>query len=202
MRPEVPDELDDADSVADGDFVGFPGDGLVHNQTVRQAGESLVLPEPRDPDEDVAVVSGYEGGVYAEVPGDRRPRPAPGERPPGSLQSLEGKVTEIGLQQLSDVVAELHVKIALEDDRALGLLPRRRRHRVVEDVEGRLAKHPRVRVVSRHHPHAYAQVTVTAEDVYRAAEPGLLRDRLPHYPEYRQREEQITRALPHLAVSS
>lgn len=73
------------------------------------------VPVPRQSDQDVAMATGHVGGVDPEVPGYGRGRPTPRERLPGSIQSLHGKVSKIRLKQLANVVAELHVKVALED---------------------------------------------------------------------------------------
>lgn len=47
--------------------------------------------------------------------------PAAGERLPRRLQSLDGKVTEIRLEQLLFVVAEFHVEITVECARLIFL---------------------------------------------------------------------------------
>lgn len=47
-----------------------------------------------------------------DVPGCR---PAAGEGLPGTVQPLHGEVSEVSLQQLTLVVAKLHVKVSLED---------------------------------------------------------------------------------------
>lgn len=165
VRSVFPDEHDDAGHVAHLDVVDLSGDDVHQVHVVGHPGELRVRPEPRQPDQDVAVVFVDEGGVDAQVPGYRLRRPAPGEGQPGLVQTFEHEVTEVGLQKLLQVVAELHVEVSVEYlfpvhpgwiDRE-GIDP-------VENVYGGLAENP-CRVVSGHHFDAEAQVPVSREDV-------------------------------------
>lgn len=175
MRAEVFDEPDHAHCIADGHVLRFPENGLVEDHRVRRGGQLLVVAEPGDSYQHVAMIAGDEGRVDAQVTGYGRLGPASGERPPRSLEPLEGEVTEVSLHQLADVVAEFHVKITVEDGGRLLTLPASYRDRIPEHVQGRLAEYPCVRVVSRHDSHADAQVTVSAEDVHGTAETRPLR---------------------------
>jgi hypothetical protein len=77
-----------------------------------------------------------------------------------------------------DIVAKLHVEVAVKDGSAsFAVLMLFGRHwgGILENVEGRLAEYPRLRIVTRHHSHTDTQVTVAAEDVHGAAEPWSLR---------------------------
>lgn len=174
VRAEVLDESHDAGRVADRHVLRLPENGLVEDHRLRGAGEFLVLAEPGDPHQHVAMFAGDEGRVDAQVASDRCLRPAAGERTPRPLEPLEREVPEVGLQELPDVVAELHVKITVEH-RGLLTLSTRRGYGIPEHVQRRLPKDPGVRVVSGHDSHADAQVAVAAEDVHGAGETRPLR---------------------------
>lgn len=107
------------------------------------------------------------------------------------------------ISHVPDIIAELHVKVALEDGSAgLALLAllRGRRRGVLEDVEGGLAKYPGLRVVTWHYSHADAQVAVAAEDVYGTAEPRPLRpgDAAADQQHEHPCQEKNPRAWPHI----
>lgn len=177
MRAEVTDKPNNARGVPDGHVLRSPEYSFVKDHRLRGPGQSLILPDPRDPHQYIAMIPGDEGGVDPQVFRDRRLRPTPGERPPRSLEPLERKVPEVCLQQLSDIIAELHVKVPVEDRGGSALLPLpvQQRGRVPENVQGRLPEYPCLRVVPGHHSHADRQVTVTAEDVHGAPETRPLR---------------------------
>lgn len=73
-----------------------------------------------------------------------------------------------------DIVAKLHVEIAVEDGCAgfavLTLFGRCWAD-VFKDLEGGLAEYPGLRIITRHNSHTDTQITVTAEDVHGTAEP-------------------------------
>lgn len=70
--------------------------------------------EARHAHQHVAVVFLDELGVDAELARGDLEVPAAGERLPRALQLFDGEVTEVGLEQLALVVAELHVEVAVE----------------------------------------------------------------------------------------
>lgn len=98
MRPEVFDEPHHARGVSDRDVFRFPENGLVEDHRVRGFSQFLVLAEPGDAHEDVAVIAGDERRIDAQVSGDRGFGPAGGERAPRFFQTFEREVPEIGLQ--------------------------------------------------------------------------------------------------------
>lgn len=54
------------------------------------------------------------GRIDAQMPCNGRSAPAGRESTPRSVQPLEDKVAEIGLQELPQVVTELHVEVTVE----------------------------------------------------------------------------------------
>lgn len=118
MGTEVPDEPHYTRGIADRDVLGLPQHGVIEDESLGGAGESLIITESGDTHQNVTVVARDEGRVYAEVPGYGRLRPATSEGTPRSLELLESEVAEIGLQKLSDIVAKLHVEVAVEDGSA------------------------------------------------------------------------------------
>ena len=174
MRSEVFDESNDAGGISDRDVLRFPEHSLVQDHRVRGTGQLLILAEPGDAHQHVTMFTGDERRVDAQVASNGRLGPAGAESSPRSLQPFEREVAEIGLQELPDVVAELHVEVSVEHRRLLPLFDDHRR-RIPENVQCRLSEDPRVRVVSGHHSHANAEVAVTAEDVDGAAETRPLR---------------------------
>jgi len=60
------------------------------------------------------VLSCDVGRVDAQMPCYGRPAPAGRKSTPRSVQPLEDKVAEIRLQELPQVVAELHVEVSME----------------------------------------------------------------------------------------
>jgi len=205
VRAKVPDESHDARGITNRDVLRLPEHGVVKDEVLGGADESLIVVEPGDSHQNVTVIARDEGRVDAEVPRYGRLRPASSKGAPRPFELLESEVAEVRLQKLSikenrtfternepnlrlfplarashvpDIVTELHVEVSFEDGGAgLALLTLLRRHRcgILEDVEGRLAKYPGLCVVTWHYPHADAQVTVAAEDIDSAAEPRSLR---------------------------
>lgn len=94
------------------------------------------------------------------------------------------------VSHVPDVVAKLHVEVAVEDGLALLALFQRHRRGILENVERRLAKHPCLRVVARHHSHADAQVAVPAEHVDSTAESRSLRSAVADLSADQQNERQ------------
>lgn len=101
MGTEVPDEPHYTRGIADRDVLGLPQHGVIEDESLGGAGESLIITESGDTHQNVTVVARDEGRVYAEVPGYGRLRPATSEGTPRSLELLESEVAEIGLQKLS-----------------------------------------------------------------------------------------------------
>lgn len=188
--------------VSNGDVLRFPKNSFVEDHRVGCGSQLLVLAEPSDSHQHVTMFSGDKGRVDTQMASYGSFGPAAGERSPRSLQFLEREVPEVGLQQLTDVVAKLHVEIAVEDRSRLLPLPARYRDRIPEHVQGWLAEYPGVGVVSRHHSHADAQVTVSAEDVDGTAETRPLRpvaDPRANQQRERPSQDQESRSRPHLS---
>lgn len=167
VRSELLDEGEDGLVVADLDVVHLLGDHLRQIDVVRQSGQRDVLSEPRQSDEHVTmVVLVDEGRVDAHVLGDGLLGPAAAERAPRPVQLLDLELAEVGLEQLAQIVAELHVEVAVEDVLAATGLPLHEPLDVREHVHGRLAEDGvEVGAVRRHDLHRDAQVTVAGEDV-------------------------------------
>lgn len=96
--------------------------------------------------------------------------PAASEGPPRFIQFFETELAEVRLQQLSEVVAEFHVELPVEDDFADAAGAHHVRVQPGEHVHGGLPE-DRVEVadILRYHLHWYAHVAVTGEDVDRTA---------------------------------
>lgn len=101
--------------VADFNIVDLSGDDVHQVHVVRNPTELHVRPEPRQPDEDVAVVLVDKGRVDAQISGYRFRRPTTCEGHPGLVQAFEHEVTKVGLQELLQVVAKFHMEVAVED---------------------------------------------------------------------------------------
>lgn len=200
MRAILPDESNNTGHITDLYFVNLPRHHVHQIHIIRNFGQLDAVPEPRQPHQHVTVFLVHERRVYPQVLGDGVERPARREGLPGVVHPLEGEVPEVGLHQLLDVVAELHVEVAGEDaPLLLGHLCGAHREpvQVVEDVDGGLAEEE-VGVVARHHLHAQAEVAVAREDVDGAAHPQLrlVLDVVSVGRESGQQHEQL-RPAPH-----
>lgn len=118
VRAKIFDEPNDACGVPYGDVVGLPGYGVVEHQVVgsgSRAGQSLGLPEARHSHQDVAVVTCYEGRVYAQVFGYSRPGPAPRKCSPRPVQTFEREVTEVGLEHKCERITQEQSSLRLNN---------------------------------------------------------------------------------------
>ena len=175
MRPVLPDKVPHTFDVVDDHVVHLVLHHFGQAHAVRYGRQLDGVPEAREPQEHVTIITVHVGGVDAHVLGDGVRLPTPAERPPGPVQHLERVIPEVRLQQLLQVVAKLQVEVAVED----GLLGASRgvvrdRDDVGEDVHGGLAEDPvLVALVPRHHLHADAEIAVPREDVDGVAHPEL-----------------------------
>lgn len=78
------------------------------------ARQSARFAEARHPHQHIAEIFFDKLRTDAQLAGGNLKVPAAGERLPRTVQLLDGEVPEVGLEQLSLVVAELHVEIAVE----------------------------------------------------------------------------------------
>ena len=156
VRAKTPDESDNTVCITDSDVVSFSGNTLVQDKILGSISKFLILPEPRDPYKNVAMISRDERGVNPKMSSNRRARPASGKRTPRSVKSLKRKIAKVCLKKLSHVVTKFHMKIAIKDNCVFALSSGWNWHGIVKDVKGWFAKNPRVTVVTRDYPHAYA----------------------------------------------
>lgn len=161
VRPVFPNEVCYTGGIAYSGLVNSFIHHVFHWYVVWEIFQLGCLSVSGDPDEHVAVVAGDVAGVDAEVARRDVRRPARRERAPWTLQSLKAEVPEVGLQQLLEVVAELHVEVAVEQ-RGGARARRLRARRVAEHAYGGLAEHPALRVVARDDSHADAEVAISA----------------------------------------
>lgn len=171
VRSEFLYEIENAGNVSDGHVLDLVLNESIHLDVPRQPLQPHLIPIPGQPHQHVTVIALSEARVDPQVSGGDFRRPARRERLPRLLEPLEPEIPEVRLQQLLQVIAELHVELSVKD-RLHGepLRPLRQNVQVRgEDVHRRLPEHPG-RVVPRDDAHAQAQVTVTGEDVHGTAD--------------------------------
>lgn len=124
MRSEVLDEPNHAGSISNRDVFCFPENSLVQNHRVCCNSQFLILTEPGNAYQHVTMFTGDERRVDAQMTSNGRLGPAGAKRSPWAFQSFKLEVPEVSLQKLTNIIAELHMKVSIEHRCLLALFGR------------------------------------------------------------------------------